>query len=44
MQEKIVTILNEMADMIVATRTYEANADALSASKSMFTTALSIGK
>ena len=39
-----VNILNEMADMIVATRTYEANADALSASKSMFTTALSIGK
>ena len=36
-----VNILNEMA---VATRTYEANADALSASKSMFTTALSIGK
>ena len=39
-----VNILNEMADMIVATRTYEANADVLSASKSMFTTALSIGK
>lgn len=39
-----VNILNEMADMIVATRTYEANADALSASKAMFTTALSIGK
>lgn len=39
-----VNILNEMADMIVATRTYEANADALNAAKSMFTTALSIGK
>ena len=39
-----VNILNEMADMIVATRTYEANADALNASKSMFSTALTIGK
>ena len=39
-----VNILNEMADMIIATRTYEANADALNASKSMFTTALTIGK
>ncbi|MCQ2969529.1 MAG: flagellar basal body rod protein FlgC [Clostridium sp.] len=39
-----VNILNEMADMIVATRTYEANADALNASKAMFSTALSIGK
>ena len=39
-----VNVLNEMADMIIATRTYEANADALNASKSMFTTALTIGK
>lgn len=39
-----VNILNEMADMIVATRTYEANADALNAAKSMFSTALTIGK
>ena len=39
-----VNILNEMADMIVATRTYEANADAYIANKSMFSTALTIGK
>ena len=39
-----VNILNEMADMIIATRSFEANADALNASKSMFSTALTIGK
>lgn len=39
-----VNILNEMADMIAATRAYEANADTLDANKSMFMKALEIGK
>ena len=39
-----VNILNEMADMIAATRAYEANVDTLNASKSMFMKALEIGK
>lgn len=39
-----VNILNEMADMIVATRSYEANADTLNATKSMFSKALEIGR
>ncbi|MGL4774143.1 MAG: flagellar basal body rod protein FlgC [Clostridium sp.] len=36
--------LNEMADMIAATRAYEANVDTLNASKSMFMKALEIGR
>ena len=39
-----VNVLNEMADMIVSTRAYEANVDTLTANKSMFTKALEIGK
>ncbi|MEA3423139.1 MAG: flagellar basal body rod protein FlgC [Bacillota bacterium] len=39
-----VNILNEMADLIVATRSYEANVTALNASKSMFLKALEIGR
>lgn len=39
-----VNILNEMADMIVATRAYEANIDGLTATKSMFSKALEIGR
>lgn len=39
-----VNILNEMADMIAATRAYEANADTLDANKSMFMKALEIGR
>jgi flagellar basal-body rod protein FlgC len=39
-----VNVLNEMADMMVATRSYEANADTFSALKSMFSKALEIGK
>ena len=39
-----VNILNEMADMIAATRSYEANIDTLNAIKSMFIKALEIGK
>lgn len=39
-----VNILNEMVDMIAATRAYEANVTALDASKSMFAKALEIGK
>lgn len=39
-----VNVLNEMADMIVSTRAYEANVDTLNANKSMFTKALEIGK
>lgn len=39
-----VNILNEMADMIVATRAYEANIDAINSQKSMFMKALEIGK
>lgn len=39
-----VNILNEMADMIAATRSYEANVSAITAEKSMFSKALEIGK
>lgn len=39
-----VNVLNEMADMIAATRAYEANADTLDANKSMFMKALEIGR
>lgn len=39
-----VNILNEMADMIAATRSYEANVNAISAEKSMFSKALEIGR
>lgn len=39
-----VNILNEMADMIAATRSYEANVSAMNAEKSMFLKALEIGR
>lgn len=39
-----VNVLNEMADMMVSTRAYEANVDTLTANKNMFTKALEIGK
>lgn len=39
-----VNILNEMVDMIAATRAYEANITAMNAGKSMFLKALEIGK
>ncbi len=39
-----VNILNEMADMMTATRSYEANVNAISSEKSMFLKALEIGK
>ena len=39
-----VNVLNEMADMMVATRSYEANVDTFTALKSMFSKALEIGK
>ena len=39
-----VNVLNEMADMMVATRSYEANVDTLTANKGMFMKALEIGK
>lgn len=39
-----VDILNEMADLISSTRAYEANVSAISAEKSMFSTALQIGR
>lgn len=39
-----VNVLNEMADMIVSTRSYEASVDALDSIKSMFTKALDIGR
>ncbi|MCG8483333.1 MAG: flagellar basal body rod protein FlgC [Clostridia bacterium] len=39
-----VDILNEMVDMIAATRAYEANVTALNAGKSMFLKALEIGR
>lgn len=39
-----VNILNEMADMITATRSYEANVNAIDSEKSMFSKALEIGK
>lgn len=39
-----VNVLNEMADMIAATRAYEANVDTLDANKAMFMKALEIGR
>jgi len=39
-----VNILNEMADMIAATRAYEANITVIGAEKNMFSKALEIGK
>lgn len=39
-----VNILNEMADMITATRSYEANVNAINSEKSMFLKALEIGR
>ncbi|WP_297517613.1 flagellar basal body rod protein FlgC [uncultured Clostridium sp.] len=39
-----VNVLNEMADVIAASRSYEANVDTMNASKSMFMKALEIGK
>ncbi|NOW87846.1 flagellar basal-body rod protein FlgC [Clostridium beijerinckii] len=39
-----VNVLNEMADMMVATRSYEANIDTFNALKNMFSKALEIGK
>lgn len=39
-----VNVLNEMADMIAASRSYEANVNTLNASKSMFMKALEIGR
>lgn len=39
-----VNVLNEMADMMVATRSYEANVDTFNSLKSMFSKALEIGK
>lgn len=39
-----VNVLNEMADMIAASRSYEANVNTLNASKTMFMKALEIGR
>lgn len=39
-----VNILNEMADMVAASRSYEANVNTLDATKSMFMKTLEIGK
>lgn len=39
-----VNIMNEMADMISATRAYEANVSAMNSEKGMFMKALEIGK
>lgn len=39
-----VNVLNEMADMMVATRAYEANISAINSEKSMFLKALEIGR
>lgn len=39
-----VNVLNEMADMMVAQRSYEANTDTFNALKGMFSKALEIGK
>ncbi|MCY6959596.1 flagellar basal body rod protein FlgC [Clostridium brassicae] len=39
-----VNVLNEMADMIAATRAYEANVTAMNSEKSMFSKALEIGR
>lgn len=39
-----VNVLNEMADMMMATRAYEANVNAVNSEKSMFMKALEIGR
>ena len=39
-----VSILNEMVDMIMATRSFESNADTFNANKQMFLKALEIGR
>lgn len=39
-----VNVLNEMADLISSTRSYQANVSAMTAQKTMFTKALEIGK
>lgn len=39
-----VNVLNEMADMMVSTRAYDANLDTFNALKNMFSKALEIGK
>jgi len=39
-----VNVLSEMADMMVATRAYEANVNAINSEKSMFLKALEIGR
>lgn len=39
-----VNVLNEMADMIAATRSYEANVDTFNANKNMFSKALELGR
>lgn len=39
-----VNVLNEMADLISSTRSYEANVSAMTAEKTMFSKALEIGK
>jgi len=39
-----VNVLNEMADLITATRAYEANVTAMNSEKSMFLKALEIGR
>jgi flagellar basal-body rod protein FlgC len=39
-----VNVLNEMADLITATRAYEANVSAMNSEKSMFLKALEIGR
>lgn len=39
-----VNMLNEMADVIAASRSYEANVDTLNAMKSMYSKALEIGR
>lgn len=38
-----INILNEMADMMISVRTYEANIDVLDATKNMYAKALEIG-
>jgi flagellar basal-body rod protein FlgC len=39
-----VNVLNEMSDMIAATRAYEANVSAMTSEKNMFSKALEIGR
>ena len=39
-----VNVLNEMADMMTATRSYEANVDTFNANKNMFMKALELGR